>query len=281
VRKPTCGCWPRPRCATLSPAIRINLERETPGIADGAAPQFSQTGLSAGEHLINQIGARLLATAPQDLALGLVDLTTGLGEIVAALEAAGALSPLSPVPGRTAALCAGLGVSGHGITAPPARDLPEPWFSLLAHYLRRKPDTVPVHDGSATMTAVLPELDGIRLALLGVHNSYGKSWLHAQAAGLLRDEQYGPSGLDASFPFSVWIRDSGGRWHVAPPADWFPDSGSHAVIGGRRPSGAGERALTLRLVPPLARSTSWIEVLACGRSAEVRARLPLRWDPPP
>src|SRR5207344_1455004 len=97
------------------------------------------------------IGARLLATAPQDLALGLVDLTTGLGETVAALGAAGALSPLSPVPGRLA----GLGVSGHGIAPPPARELPEPWFSLLAHYLRRKPDTVPVHDGFATGTAVL------------------------------------------------------------------------------------------------------------------------------
>jgi hypothetical protein len=54
------------------------------------------------------------------------------------------------VPGRLAALCAGLGLNGHGITAPPARELPEPWFSLLAHYLRRKPDTVPVHDDSAT-----------------------------------------------------------------------------------------------------------------------------------
>ena len=176
-------------------AIRISLDREAPRTPDGAGAQVSETGLSAGEHLLSQIGARLLATAPQDLALGLVDLTTGLGETVAALGAAGALSPLSPVPGRLAALCAGLGVSGHGIAAPPARELPEPWFSLLSHYLRRKPDTAPVHDGFATGTAVLPELDGIRLVLLGVHNSSGRSWLHAQAAGLLLDEQYGPFGL--------------------------------------------------------------------------------------
>jgi len=173
------------------------------------------------------------------------------------------------------------GVSGHGIAAPPARELPEPWFSLLAQYLRRKRDTVPAHDGFATVTAVLPELDGIRLVLLGVHNSSGRSWLHAQAAGRVLDEQYGPFGLDASFPFYVWIRDSDGGWHTAPPADWFPDSGSHLILGGRRPGGAGERALTLRLVPPLARSTPWIEVLAGGRSAEVRAGLPLRWGPSP
>src|SRR5271157_3840503 len=42
-----------------------------------------------------------------------------------------------------------------------------------------------------------------------------------------------------------------------------------------------QRALTLRLVPPLARSTPWIEVLVCGRSAEVQARLPLRWASQP
>jgi|SRR5271157_2947449 len=263
-------------------AVRITLEREGAGIPDGAEAQVTETGLSSAEHLLNQIGHRLLAIAPQDLAAGPVsNIATGLGETVAALEAAEALSPLSPVPGRLAALCAGLSVSGHRITAPPARDLPEPWFSLLAHYLRRKPDTVPAHDGFATMTAVLPELDGIRLVLLGVHNGDGRSWLHAQAAGRLLDEQYGPFGLDASFPFSVWIGDSGGRWHAAPPAYWFPDSGSHLAIGGRQPGGAGERALTLRLVPPLARSTPWIKVLVCGRSAEVQARLPLRWASQP
>jgi hypothetical protein len=260
-------------------AVRISLERDAPRTPDGAGPQVRETGLSAGEHLLNQIAARLLATGPLDLAPGAVsDLAPVLGETVAALEAAEALSPLSPVPGRLVALCAGLSVSGHGITAPRARKLPEPWFSLLAYWLLRNPDTVPAHDGFAAVTTVLPELDGIRLVLLGVHNGDGNSWLHAHAAGRLPDEQYGPFGLDASFPLSFWIRDSGRRWHVAPPAYWFPDSGSHHLLGGRRPGGAGERTLLLRLVPPLARSTPWIEVLVSGRSAEVQARLPLHWE---
>jgi hypothetical protein len=266
-------------------AVRISLEREAPGTPDGAGPQVRETGLSVAEHLLNQIAERLLATAPRhsDFWPGrahgpLTNLASGLGETVAALEAAGALSPLSLVPGRLAALCAGLRVSGHGITAPPARELPEHWFSLLAHYQRRKPDTVPAHDGFAAVTAALPELDGIRLVLLGLHNGAGGTWLHARAAGRLPDVQDGPFGTDASFPLSVWIRDSGGRWHAAPPAGWFPDSGArwHAA-----PPAGGERALTLRLVPPLARSTPWIEVLAGGRSAEVRAKLPLRWGYPP
>ena len=33
----------------------------------------------------------------------------------------------------------------------------------------------------------------------------------------------------------------------------------------------------LRLVPPLAPFTPWIEVLVSGRPTEVRARLPLHW----
>jgi hypothetical protein len=253
-------------------AIRISLDR----IPSDAAPQVRETDLSAGEHLLNQIAARLVATIPQHLAAEAgSDLAPVLGETVAALAAAEALPPLSPVPGRLAALCAGLGISGHGITAPPARELPEPWVSLLAHHQRMRLDTVPAHDGFATATAVLPELDGITLVLLGVHNHDGKSWLHAQASGRLPAEQYGPLGLDASFPLSVWVRDSGGQWHTAPTAYLFPGSGSHRVITSRPPGGAGERVLLLRLVPPLARSTWWIEVLVNGPSAEVRARLPL------
>jgi len=31
------------------------------------------------------------------------------------------------------------------------------------------------------------------------------------------------------------------------------------------------------VVPPLSRSTTWIEICVAGRSAEVRATVPLRW----
>jgi hypothetical protein len=45
--------------------------------------------------------------------------------------------------------------------------------------------------------------------------------------------------------------------------------------------GRPEYALQLRLVPPLPPSATWIEVLAAGRSAQVRARLTLRWGSSP
>jgi hypothetical protein len=35
--------------------------------------------------------------------------------------------------------------------------------------------------------------------------------------------------------------------------------------------------LWLRVVPPLDRGTPWIDVVATGQSAEVRATLPLSW----
>jgi hypothetical protein len=34
----------------------------------------------------------------------------------------------------------------------------------------------------------------------------------------------------------------------------------------------------VEVVPPLSRSTVWIELLAVGQSAEVRATLPIHWE---
>ena len=261
--------------APLSPPVRLDLDPKTADDpAAGDQPQAGQAELSPGEHLLLMLADRLLTVVPECLhrwrppaAPGPEQaMAAGLGDIVAALEAAGALSPLSPVPAWLAALCACLGLGEHRIAAPPAPDLPEHWLSLLAHYERRKPDTAPVRDGYAGAAADLAELDGIGLAVLGLHNTEGNSSLHLLARGRTPESLPGKLGLRRDFPFSVWIRDSGGRWHVAQPAGWH------------RPG--CESPLRLRLVPPLPRSTAWIEVLATGQSGEVRARLPLRWGYP-
>jgi hypothetical protein len=256
------------------PVVRVDLDPVAAEAAGGAEPSVTEVKLSPGEHLLVMLAERLLTVAPEfphALRMQLAAITpgplhtmaTGMGDVIAALEAADVLSPLSPVPGRLAAVCAGMRVSGHGITAPPAQDLPEPWLSLLAHYQRRKPDTAPVHDGYAAVAAALPELDGIRLALLGLLNTEGGSWLQVLARGLESETSRGPFGIDTYFPVSVWIRDSGGRWHACRPASWHRHNGEY--VG------------KLQLVPPLTRSTAWIEVLAAGPSAQVRVQLPLRW----
>ena len=265
--------------APLSPAVRVELTAGNGPATDELT--VSEAKLSPGEHLLIMLAEHLLTVAPEfsrnlrrQLAAvspgPLQAMTAALGDIIAGLEAADALSPLSLVPARLAALCASLRIGGHGIAAAPADDLPEPWLSLLAHYQRRKPDVAPVRDGYAGVAAVLPELDGVRLALLGLLNSEGSSSLHVLARGMTAEGQPGPLGIDLDFPLSIWLRDSGGRWHAARPAGW------HRTGPGNR-----ECAVRLRLVPPLARSTPWIEVVAGGRSAEVRTRLPLRWGYPP
>jgi hypothetical protein len=245
-----------------------------PAAPGSAAAEVRETKVSPGEHLLNLLAVRLLTIAPEfphDLRLQLAAVSPGplsyaaigLGDVIAALEAADALPPLSPVPGRLAALCASLRVSGHGISAPPARDLPEPWLSMLAHYHRRKPDTAPARDGYATIAAGLPELDGIRVVLLGVDNSDGNTVLNVLVSGLAPDNPRGFSGSDTHFPLSIWVRDSGGRWHATRTSGWHWADGEYAI--------------SLHMVPPLAWSTHWIDVLAAGLSAEVRVRLPLDW----
>ena len=262
--------------APPGPAVRVKLNPASG--PPGDEPEVSAANLSAGEQLLIMLAEELLMVAAQSspaMRPGLPALSprfmqamgTGLGDIIAALEAVDVLPPLSPVPARLAALCESLRIDGHEIAAAPADDLPEPWLSLLTYYQRRKPDTAQVRDGFAAVTAALPELDGIRLALVGLHNTQGTTVLHVLAQGLRREERLGPHGVDLDFPLSFWLRDNGGRWHAARPIGWQPGDPEHSI--------------GLMLVPPLPRSTAWVEVLASGRSGEVRARLPLRWGSPP
>ena len=267
--------------ALPGPAVRVNLDPASGppgGEPVGGAPEISPANLSAGEQLLIMLAEELLMVAAQNSPAMRPELPalsprvmqtmgTGLGDIIAALEAVDVLPPLSPVPARLAALCESLRVDGHEIAAAPADELPEPWLSLLAYYQRRKPDTAQVRDGFAAVTAALPELDGIRLALVGLHNTQGTTVLHVLARGLRREERLGPHGVDLDFPLSFWLRDNGGRWHAARPIGWQPADPEHSI--------------GLMLVPPLPRSTAWVEVLAGGRSGEVRAKLPLRWGSPP
>jgi hypothetical protein len=262
--------------APPGPPVRVNLnpDREPPG----GEPELSAASLTAGELLLIMLAERLLLLAAQyptamrpELraipARAVQAVGAGLGDIIAGLEAVDALPPLSPVPARLAALCASLRIGGHKIAATPADELPEPWLSALTYYQRRKPDSAQVRDGFAAVTAALPELDGIRLALVGLHNAQGTTVLHVLARGLRREERLGPLGVNLDFPLSLWLRDNGGRWHAAHPAGWHPGDPEHSI--------------ELALVPPLPRSTAWVEVLVGGRSGEVRARLPLRWGSPP
>jgi hypothetical protein len=260
------------------PAVRIGL---TPGNGppDGAGVTVGEAGTSPGEHLLHHMANRLLLLAlafPHQIRLHpavpppkpFACVADGLGGAIAALHACGALSPLSPIPGQLAALCGTLAVTGHGITARPARQLPGPWLSMLAHYHRRMPDHAPGCDGCAAAAVALPELDGIRLAILGLHNAGGSTVLYGHASGMTPPGSHGSpdAETETDFPLRIWVRDSGGRWHATRAT-------------ARRWSAEDDREMTLRLevVPPLSRATAWIEILAAGQSAQAHATLPLHW----
>jgi hypothetical protein len=137
--------WLDLRTAPGEPATRIRLDPRDPQIP---APDITVTrkAHSPGELLLDVIAARILTSAgsgPQNNPGQLADaglrafVGDGPGHIVAALQAADALPRSSPAPGQLTGLCALLGITGHGITTPPAADLPDRWLSMLTRYHRR------------------------------------------------------------------------------------------------------------------------------------------------
>jgi len=241
---------------------RIPLEPEQPL----PKVEFTPHAHSPGEHYLNGIAAQIFCGLPvlthklrsQAPAFRPVlpdHLTDNLGDIIAALQSAGALSPLSQVPAQLVTLCESLGIANHGIAAQPTLDLPAPWLSLLTHYHRRKPDTVLPGSGIAGAAVLLPDIDGVRLAVLGLHNGSDGSNVYVHASGLGHN-------ADADMPL-LWIRDESGRWHTTRRS--FANKLSE-----------NELMLRLEIFPPLAQTPS-IVILADGWSARARTELRLEW----
>jgi hypothetical protein len=183
-----------------------------------------------GERLLLLAGEHILATGD---ARGPAE-GAGPGEIVTVLTEAGTIAAGSQVPGQLAALCQRLGAAGHGITVPPAAEIPAPWASVLAH--RDAPEPAG-GDVLVPLACVLPEMDGTRLVLAGLSTAAGKSHLHVVGSGLPRLTTR--SAWDWTPGFSWWLRDGAGNWHVATTAD------------EPCPLGDGLQAFWLRLTPPL------------------------------
>jgi hypothetical protein len=184
------------------------------------------------------------------------------GEIITVLTETGAITAGSPVPGQLAALCQRLGVAGHGITAPPAAQIPAPWASVIA----RRDAPVPADDADACvpLNCVLPDVDGARFALAGLSTVAGESHLHVISKGMPQlmdrfDRNWAPG-------FSWWLRDGAGNWHVANAGEprWFTD---------------GTQAFRLQLTPPLAAVPDTAEIVVTGPATRVRATIPIRPAP--
>ena len=166
------------------------------------------------------------------------------------MQAAGALTPSSRLPGQLAGLCTRLGISGHGLAAPPLDDLPEPWLSLLAYGQRGKPERAPVPDWAVTAIE-LPEVDGARITVLGLHNGQRGQFLHLLASGVTPEYTWHYGTIADRMPV-LWLRDPDGRWHTARPARSAPLRDTDDFL------------LWLRVVPPVRHGTLWIDAVVAG-----------------
>jgi hypothetical protein len=130
---------------------------------------------------------------------------------------------------------------------------------------RRLPRAEPAPGILAATVAELPELDGAQITILGLHHGqHGqpRTIVHTLVSGVTAEDDWTYSRVVRPLP-TLWVRDSSGRWH-ATATDFTMPSGN-----------SGEVVLWLRIVPPLDRDTTWIDLVATGQSAEVRVRLPL------
>lgn len=197
----------------------------------------------------------------------------GLPELAGTLGAAGVLPALSPVPRQVAALYALLGLSGPD--SPSAirteggaevgdvslSDLPGRWLDVVSHYGRRR-HLQPV-SGTATIGLRLPDLDGARFAVAGLHSGPAGTHMHVVARGLRPLPLRVPPGLEGDAGFSWWLRDDAGGWHLGAIEEATPV--------------AAETVLRMALLPPLTLRTTTLTAEVTGPSARVTTTVPVRW----
>ena len=246
---------------TMTPGsapVRVNLA--DPGPRDEEVPACVNAA-SPAELMVEAAALEMLYPAAGDGHELLWHDLSGMADIVAALEAVGALEPAREAVGRLVTLARRLDVpvpAALSAAAPPAgpADLPEPWRNLLENRGRRDG---PV--GLAPAAAVLPELDGARFVLAGLRSDETGAELDVMGWGSRVVRHY---LLDSELRLWAWsARDDRGRWHVAEEVS----------------SSAGDQhaELKLRLVPPLHPEATSLEVTVTGRTGRATATVPLDW----
>jgi hypothetical protein len=229
-----------------------------------AAARGGATPVVALEHAAESPGERLLSRQAEAMLAALTlsypagHSRPSLAELVATLEAAGALSPLSPAPARLAALGQLLGLPTHG----PADQVPARWKEVMAYYGRRR-RPAPL-TGTGAIAADLPELDGVRLAIAGLRSGGSGSFLHVLVTGLGPLPRRRPPGPPWDAGLSWWVRDDAGGWHLG-------------VVEDVNPVGGPEGVLRLELLPPLGHATTTLTVEITGIARQMTAILPVHW----
>jgi hypothetical protein len=179
------------------------------------------------------------------------------GEAAAVLEGAGVLPPLSPAPGRLAALGQLLGLA----TVGPTDEVPGRWTAVITHYGRRR--RVNPVTGTASIAAGLPKIDGTRFVIAGLRSGTAGTFVHVLVDRLPRPVTR-RSGRPADIGLSWWFRDDADGWHLGSVEDVSP-------VGG------AEGMLRLALLPPLGHATTALTAEIRGATQQVTVHLPVRW----
>jgi hypothetical protein len=240
-----------------SPPVRVDLGRPGDGSEQAPDPPGSQA-----ERMIDAAAVNLLRwSVTGEESLPGHDLSA-VADVVTALEAVGALEPARDAVGRLVALAGRLGLDvppALRAAAAPGR-LPAAWSGVLENRDRR--DGL---RGAAPAAAVLPELDGTRFVLAGLHSEAARAELRVMAWGWRNI----PLWLaDAELEPWCWsARDDQGRWHIVTESDasYYSDDHGH---------------LQLNLVPPLHPQATSLEVTVAGPSGQATVTVPLDWQEP-
>jgi len=251
--------FPRPPAAARwlaimsqnGPLLRVEIAAAPPAAATPIA-MLGPVPETLGERLLTRRAEAMLAA--NALGYPLEGGQPRQGEVVAALEGAGVLAPLSPAPARLSALGQLLGLAMQG----PADEVPARWKAVMTHYGRRK-RLNPV-TGTATIAAELPEIDGSRFVIAGLRSGSAGTFLHVLVDRLPRPVTRGRPDIG----FSWWFRDDADSWHLGAVEDV-------GAVGG------GEEMLRLVLLPPLGHEASALTAEIRGATQQLTANLQVRW----
>jgi hypothetical protein len=244
-----------------SPAIRVDLNGPAAGgeVPSGPPPTgLPAAGRPAGR-LIDAAAVELLrlAVTSGDQGLARHDLSD-VADIVAALDAVGALAPGREAVSRLLTLARRLGVIAPpalSAAAPPG-ELPAAWANVLENRHRRDGRA-----GTAATAAVLPELDGARFVVAGLRSHAAGADLRVLGWGGHHVPRLLAEATNDSWSWSA--RDDRGRWHVG--TEGSCNSDDHHID------------LQLDLVPPLHPEATALELILSGRSGQVTTTVRLDW----
>jgi hypothetical protein len=229
-------------------SVRIDLTASSPPAEVTTLPN----GFCAGEQFLRIRTEAVFGSGYHDIGTDLA----ALAAMVPALRAVGLLPEDSPSARLVAALCRRYAVTREDVSDPPA-ELPIRWTDVLTggqYEAGREAGETEAPPAAASLSVTFPETDGVALVLSGLLTRGQRTTMTGAFFGPVEDGY--PEGP------CIWLRDDDGLWHVAKLGSW---------------SSGGVNVFKAEVVPPLPPSTSAVDILVIGRTADMRASAPLTW----